>query len=309
MRAPILLFVLAACGGDDASVVPAADPIALAGAVSQAGLVTTIQDLQDLGTRYTYGDGDDRARDYLVGRIEALGLTAELDPFPVQAETANNIIVRLPGTESPDVIYLFSAHYDSTSDTPETLAPGADDNASGVAVALEAMRVMAPHAFRFSVWFVLTAAEEQGSMGSAHLVEWIEDDGREVRGAIAPDMIGYWPLGDDDLLDILGDTESEALVERMAGVATRLGVAHKTWIEHAYCYGDDHTNYQEADIPAISPMDCVEAHNVATAQEDTPHYHRTTDTLDTLHMPMTTKVAGVMLATLAELAEPVATSR
>jgi len=56
-------------------------------------------------------------------------------------------------------------------------------------------------------------------------------------------------------------------------------------------------------------MDCVEAHNVISSQEDTPHYHRTSDTLDTLHLPMTTKVAGVILATLAELAEPVATPR
>lgn len=311
MRASSLgLVLLAACGGNDSSTqVPGVDPIELAGQVSQSELTETIQGLEDLGTRYTVGDGDDRAKDYLVDRIEAMGLTAELDPFTAGAETANNIIVKHPGTVEPDVIYMFSAHYDSTSETPDTAAPGADDNASGVAAVLEAMRLMTPHAFRHTVWFVLTAAEEQGSLGSAHLVEELAADGTEVAGAIAPDMIGYWPLGDDDLFDILGDADSAALVEHMADVATRLGVAHKTYLEHAFCYGDDHTNYQEAGIPSITPMDCVEAHNVVSSSEDTPHYHRTTDTLDTLHMPFTTKVAGVILATLAELAEPAPAAR
>lgn len=77
------------------------------------------------------------------------------------------------------------------------------------------------------------------------------------------------------------------------------------WGDHMLCYGDDHTSFQEAGIPAITPMDCVEAHNFAST-EDTPNYHRTTDTFDTLHMGMTRKVASVIVVTLAELAEPVA---
>jgi hypothetical protein len=56
-------------------------------------------------------------------------------------------------------------------------------------------------------------------------------------------------------------------------------------------------------------MDCVEAHNVAGSLEDTPHYHRPTDTMATLHMPFTTKVVGVITTTLAELAKPVATTK
>jgi hypothetical protein len=92
----------------------------------------------------------------------------------------------------------------------------------------------------------------------------------------------------------------------MADVATRLGVAHKTWIEPTYCYGDDQTSFQEAGFPAITVMDCVEAHNIAGSPEGTPHYHHTTDTLDTLYMPLTTRVVGVIVAMLAELAEPVA---
>jgi hypothetical protein len=302
-----LLISLVACGGSSSEPsTPAVDPTALANTVSQSELTGSIQGLEALQTRFTMGPGDDMAKDYLVARFAGMGLTAELDPFPVANETANNIIVKHPGVENPEIVWIFSAHYDSISDTPTTNAPGADDNASGVSAVLEAARVMTPHSFKHSIWFVLTAAEEQGSMGSKHMVTWLPTAGVQVKGVIAPDMIGYWPQGDADQLDILGDTASQFLVDKMASVASRLGVAHKTYIQHGFCYGDDHTSFQEAGIPAISPMDCVEAHNVAGSSEDTPHYHATTDRFETLHMPKTTKVAGVIVATLAELAEPVA---
>lgn len=306
MRTALVLLV-AACGGSSSK--PAVDPMALAAQVQQAELEATIKALEAMGTRYTLSDGDERARDYLVGRFAALGLAAELDMFQVQSTTAANIIAKLPGTGDSNDVYVFSAHYDSTSTTPMTSAPGADDNGTGVAAVLEAARVMTPHTFTHDVWFVLTAAEEQGSVGSKHMVGWLKRDGIAVKGVIAPDMIGYWPAGDQDTFDILGDPASAFLVDHMADAATRLGVAHKKYIEHGFCYGDDHTNFQEAGFPAITPMDCVEAHNVAGSMEDTPHYHRATDTFATLHMPFTTKVAGVITMTLAELAKPVAVTK
>lgn len=312
MRAPLLgvLLMTACSGGTDApTVIPPVDPMALAAQVQEAALTSSIQELEALGTRFTMSDGDERARDHLLARLSELGLTGELDPFQVQSVTANNIIVRHPGTGGSNEVYIFSAHYDSTSSTPMTDAPGADDNATGVAAVLEAARLLTPHAFKHDLWFVFTAAEEQGSLGSKHMVGWLATQGINVKGVIAPDMIGYWPAGDEDQFDILGDPASEMLVNHMADVATRLGVAHKKWIEHLYCYGDDHTNFQEAGFPAITPMDCVEAHNVAGSTEDTPHYHQPSDTSATLHMPFTTKVAGVIVTTLAELAEPVETQR
>jgi hypothetical protein len=110
-------------------------------------------------------------------------------------------------------------------------------------------------------------------------------------------------------MDILGDPASEFLVDHMANVAGKLGVGFKKWVNHSYCYGDDHTSFQEAGIPAITPMDCVEAHNISSSPEETPHYHRSSDTFATLHMGMTTKVASVIVVTLAELAEPVAPAK
>lgn len=302
-----LLFVAACGGGDnDPQITPAVDPVSLAPLVSQTELTASISGLEGLGTRYTIGQGDERARDWLVNKLTEMGLMAELDPFQAVGETANNIIVKMPGTVEPNVVYIYSAHYDSTSNAAATSAPGADDNASGVAAVLEAARLMKGHSFKYSVWFVFTAAEEQGSLGSKHMAAWLKAQGVDVRGVIAPDMIGYWPAGEADQMDILGDSASAMLVEHMANVATQLGVGFKKHIDHTFCYGDDHTSFQEAGFPSIAPMDCVEAHNLPT-DEDTPHYHRMTDTMSTLHMGFTTKVAGVITVTLAELAEPVET--
>ncbi len=305
MRTLPIVLALAACGGGGGGSTPtpnAPDPIDLGAEVKQAELETTINALVAMGTRFTMTQGDEMARDYLVGRAQALGLTAELDPFQVQNQTANNVIVKVAGAEHPEVIYIFSAHYDSTSNSPSTAAPGADDNATGVAAVLEAARVLSQHRFKNSVWFVFTAAEEQGSLGSKHLADALRAQSAQVKGVIAPDMIGYWPQGESDKFDILGDPQSKFLVDQMAAMADRMGVPNKTYINHGYCYGDDHTMFQEAGFPAISPMDCVEAHNLGG--EQTPHYHQTTDMPGTLHMPFTTKVAGVIVATLAELAGP-----
>jgi hypothetical protein len=282
------------------------DPFDLAKDVSQQELVTTISALADLGTRYTFTDGDNNARVYIQEKLEGYGYTVELDEFSVSGESTANVIAKKVGTETPEVVYIFSAHYDSTSTTPETLAPGADDNATGVAGVIEAARVMAPHAFKSSLWFVLTGAEEQGSKGSAHMIEWLKAQDIDVRGVIAPDMFGYWPLEAEDKFDILGDEASEFLVDQMAEVADVLGVGYKKHINHDFCYGDDHTNFQEAGFPAITPMDCVEAHNIPSSGETLPHYHKPTDTVDTLYMPLTTDVTRVIVVHFAILGEPVA---
>ena len=275
------------------------DPLGLAAEVSEAELRATITDLAALGTRFTYSDGDEAAADYLVERFAELGLVATRDAFDVEGTRCENLIVEVPGTVTPERVYVFSAHYDSTSNRPDSDAPGADDNASGVAAVLETARIFAEHRLESTAWFVLTAAEEQGSLGSLHLVETMQDQVIDARGVIAPDMIGYWPLGEGDAMDILGDDASAPLVQQMSEVADSLGVANKVWVEHDYCQGDDHTNFQDAGFPAISPMDCVEAHNVRGSGEETPHYHSHTDTVDTLHLGFTTRVVGVLTATFA----------
>ena len=286
------------------------DAAALGASADEARITADISTLAAFGTRHTATDGDDQARDWIAGRFEELGWDVEIDDFDADGVPSANVIARQDGRSSPERIWVFQAHYDSTSEMPLDAAPGADDNASGVAAVLEAARLLAGKATRDSVWLVATGAEEQGSLGSAHLVERGQSEGWDVQGVVAPDMVGYWPGGEDDSVDILGDEDSEWLVDAAADLADRMGLAHRRWVDHTFCFGDDHTNWQEGGFPAISPMDCVEAHNGGPGHdemdpEQIPHYHRSSDTLQTLHMGFTTRVSGWMIATVAELAGPV----
>jgi len=278
--------------------------IELAEGVQATNLETYMEDLVAMGTRYTFSQGDETARAYLKSTLEGWGYTVLEQSFDVQGETAVNLIAKKEGLTAPEKIVVFSAHYDSTSELPLALAPGADDNASGVAALLESARIMRDATSGKSIWFVLTAAEEQGSLGSAALAEEWANESRQIEAVIAPDMIGYWPLGHDDAMDILGDSQSEQLAEDMASMAEALEVPYQVWIRHDYCYGDDHTNYQENGFPAVSPMDCVEAHNVFASGETTPHYHVSTDNMDTIHLGFTTRVVKVLVATFAYWSEP-----
>jgi len=275
----------------------AINPLSLAEAVDGEALRSHIATLESFGSRNIASQTHDDARDMLIATLESYNLLVETDEFLVDGIACTNIITYVEGTDSSR-IWMYSAHYDSTSDQRTTLAPGADDNASAVAALLEAARILSQYQLQDSILFVLTDAEEEGSLGSAHLMQTLAAQNLPIMGAIAPDMIGYWPLGANDAFDILADPASAALAQDMADNADALGVAHKVWVDHFYCYGDDHTNYQEQNIPSISPMDCVEAHNIASSGEHTPHYHQSSDTLDTLDLDFTRQVAGVIVATL-----------
>src|SRR5688572_24178626 len=98
-------------GGDTGGAV---DPLALADAVSEAELRTSIEALEAFGTRHTRSTGDDAARDYLADRLEAYGLDVEFDDFTAGSDAAANVIGYQHGSD-PDAVYIFQAHYDSTS--------------------------------------------------------------------------------------------------------------------------------------------------------------------------------------------------
>jgi peptidase M28-like protein len=91
------------------------------------------------------------------------------NPVPV-----TNVIATLRGSQSPDRIYLVSGHIDSRcTDVLDFTcdAPGADDDASGVAAVLELARVMSKHSFDATIVFATFAGEEQGTFGSIHYAQ------------------------------------------------------------------------------------------------------------------------------------------
>ena len=104
-----------------------------------------------------------------------------------------NVLATLEGSRYPDRVYVVSGHYDSrvtdvmdfTSD-----APGADDDASGVAVSMELARVMARHRPEATIVFAAVAGEEQGLYGSTHLAQQLKRSRADVQGMFTNDIVG-----------------------------------------------------------------------------------------------------------------------
>lgn len=113
--------------------------------------------------------GGGAARAYLASQLEEIGaIEVRVDRFAVSAGEAGNLHAKLPGPKRCDIELLLTAHFDGVGDLPDRRRPGASDNAAGVAVILEAARLLAAvMPSRVVVSLALLDAEEVGALGSA----------------------------------------------------------------------------------------------------------------------------------------------
>ncbi|MFF1297597.1 MULTISPECIES: M28 family metallopeptidase [unclassified Streptomyces] len=182
----------------------------------------TVRTLVSFGTRHTLSAQDDpargigAARDWLLAELrsyaEASGgrMTAELQSYVQEpgpriptATRITNVVATLRGSVTPERIYVVSGHYDSrVTDVMDATsdAPGADDDASGVAVALELARVMAKRRPASTIVFAAVAGEEQGLFGSAYMAQRFKAAGADVQGMFTNDIVGS-PTADDGTKD------------------------------------------------------------------------------------------------------------
>jgi Zn-dependent M28 family amino/carboxypeptidase len=131
-----------------------------------------------------------------IGYIEAqwseMGYVVEREGFDALGDEAFNLIVQRKGTKRSDEIVLLGAHYDTVSSTP-----GADDNASAVAVLLEVSRLLSQHIGRRSVRYVAFACEEPpyfnlDAMGSQFHARQSRQRGDKIVGMLCLEMVGYY---------------------------------------------------------------------------------------------------------------------
>ncbi len=140
--------------------------------------------------------------------------TEPADPSPhsrVKAPTTiTNVYAILRGSDPAQAsrMYLVTGHYDSINshvfrnwaDTSGD-APGANDDASGVAVSLESARVLSRHRWPATIVFVAVAGEEQGLYGSAHLAKLAKEEGWQLAGVLNNDIVGGDTTPGDTLQD------------------------------------------------------------------------------------------------------------
>ena len=254
----------------------------------------------DLGTRYSYAiAGLDEAAQYLYDQFAALGLAVSHDHFVYNGVPMNNVVAELPGV-GPDSshVYIICAHYDSRSGDPFNRAPGADDNASGSAVVLEAARILSQYRFSHTLRFIHFAAEEQGLRGSAHYAAEAYARGDPIDGVINLDMVGYESVPPTDhSVDIHAGTmpASIALADAMINSISTYSLALVPQkITSGATNRSDQASFWNYGYPALLGIEDFDDFN--------PYYHQITDTLANMQTGMMVEFAKASVAAVAQLA-------
>lgn len=207
-----------------------------------------VEKLVSFGTRHTLSSQDDpergigAARDWIAAEMRRYaarsgGRMSVTVPSYVQEPASripaptriSNVVARLEGSSDPGRVYVVSGHYDSrATDVMDATsdAPGADDDASGVAVAMELARIMATRRPAATILFAAVAGEEQGLYGSTFLARQLTEEGADVQGMFTDDIVGSSRAddGEHDRRSVRLFVQGVPTSEDEARAATRLSI-------------------------------------------------------------------------------------
>jgi len=237
--------------------------------------------------------------DYIEREFKDLGLEVESDRFFYSGKPYRNIVARPRSAPSAPLVIL-GAHFDSVPGSP-----GADDNASGVAVLLEAARILSGLSLRSPVVYCAFNLEELNMIGSTHFAKRLKSHGLKVAAMVSLEMLGYtdsrpgsqkYPAGlgwfypgRGDFIGIIGNWRSASLLKNFAGAMRQvpaLPVETLTVLGNGFLVPQvrlsDHAPFWDLGYPALLLTD--------TAFMRNPHYHTSSDTIETLDLEFMAKV-------------------
>lgn len=250
----------------------------------------------------------DRALEYGRRYLERLGLEPRLDPYPLDCRPgpSYNLWAELPGTESRRLV-LITAHLDSLSFGVEAAgpAPGADDNASGSAVVLEAAHILSQYRFKHPIRFVLFTGEEQGMMGSYAYAEKAAREGAQILGVFNMDGIGY-DSDHNGFFEVHAGTREESL--RLADLLIQTVRTYQIplvpeVLKDPTLNRSDHAAFWNYGYPAVLIIQDTSLYG--RTSDFNPHHHSPNDTLQHLNLPYLRRIAQAVIGAAAQLAEPV----
>lgn len=208
----------------------------------------------------------------------------------------SNITFVHEGSGTPERRILLTAHYDSYSPDYYECAPGADDNATGVAAVMQAARALRGSLTDKSVEFVLFDGEEVGLKGSRYFAANL-DAGVAYEAVVNLDMLGY-DYGIDRSLLIAGREENAAdslLAELIIGTAARLGLGLYPEFAPGALLASDHRSFWSMEMPSILMIE-------GDRDELTPYYHTCLDIADFIDYGLLELSAKTALGSVALLA-------
>jgi len=260
-----------------------------------------------------------QAKNYLTEQFRRLGLKVTLHPFDALGGTYYNVVAALSpsvsaGSPAPNEgpPLLLAAHYDTVPGSP-----GADDNASGLAVLLEVARSLRDMPLSREVRFIGFCLEEEDMLGSLAYAAHLKAGNQALRGAIVLECVGYCSVEEGsqlvppglpitvpsigNFLGIVGNVASADLATSVERSANRAVPDLKTVSLLVPGQGElfpdtrrsDHAAFWAYGYPAVMLTD--------TANFRNPHYHQPTDSLETLGLTFLEQVAAATTAAAIRL--------
>jgi acetylornithine deacetylase/succinyl-diaminopimelate desuccinylase-like protein len=292
---------------------PGTDLTAAFERISPDSLLHTVRFLANQKTRRYSSKGSEAAVVFITNRLEGLGIPVERHDVTVADRIVAGTVHVVPGEQPPaaherrrEVVtnvlgdlslsapggnsLIICAHYDSRGDAGTEIAPGADDNASGVAVLLEAARVLVASGLRPRVTLAFFGGEEDSLIGSSAFANEALEDHLPLRGAINVDMVGYDEYGPRDIV-VFSNSRSIPLAVEVIENARRTTdlIADTTIVETG---NSDHASFWRAGQTAISIWEGYD-HN--------PHHLTTKDTPAVLTRDFLVEITKLVVSTAVHL--------
>jgi leucyl aminopeptidase len=230
--------------------------------VQEAGIRDTIEHLSTAWPNRYYASSHGQAaaewiRDTWLSLANGRSdVSAELFTGCGNCSTQPSVILTVQGTELPDEIVVLGGHLDSISSSGSgdgMDAPGADDDASGIATLTEVIRIALASGWqpKRTVKFMGYAAEEVGLRGSNAIAQSFQDEGENVVGVLQLDMTNY-AVGASDDMQLITDNSNAGLQQFVRDVFDEylapLGLTRGTYTCGYGC--SDHASWTSAGYPA-----------------------------------------------------------
>ncbi len=308
----------------------------MVGSVSQSNIEASISDLappDGHNSRVTFTSGFEAGTTYIHDAFASISpsLQVAYDSFtlgslalsPYDTYELKNVVATLPGTTHPDKIIIVCGHLDSsgsrdgaynwTTEWNTMPAPGADDNASGIAVMLEIARMLAnapgDYTQRCTVKFVAFTKEESNPMviggshhGSVHYANAAAASGDDIVAVLNVDMVGFTGTA-YDYDEIITNSSSEWIADMLLNMNLLYSVElDMAKVVNPSATWSDHSSFWYAGYDAICAIENDRpwsSHNPYYVAN--PYYHKSSDLPSTLDMVLVTKVAKLIAAATAEL--------
>ncbi len=243
-------------------------------------------------TRLFDSDDNLEAANFLMNKLSSYGLDAGLYECGIKCE---NVIAVQRGSEFPDIYVIIGAHFDSYSIQGGN-APGADDNATGSAVVMEAARLLSEQQTSYTVIYALWDAEESGMIGSGYYARQAKLNGDSVLVVINCDMLG-WDGNNGNKMDI--HTKNVGVSVRAADLCKELNELYEIGLNarivNPGISSSDHESFLSRGISAIF---LTEDHDVSHSDVN----HTGSDLFENLTLDYYLKNAKLAIATISQFA-------